>query len=128
MQWQKLILRKSPPVQNKKRVVRKKASKKSVSSLGSESKDAPVRSSRKKVPSNLSKNIDGPITKTKKRTLKSNANSTENDNQPKVRTRAVKTENLDTKPKTRRVRKVSKQADEMDIALEKITSKIIEEE
>ena len=116
------------PVQNKKRVVRKKASTKSVSSLGSESKDAPVRTSRKKVPSNLSKNIDGPITKTKKRTLKSNANSTENDNQPKVRTRAVKTENLDTKPKTRRVRKVSKQADEMDIALEKITSKIIEEE
>ncbi|MGB0264986.1 MAG: WD40 repeat domain-containing protein [Candidatus Poseidoniaceae archaeon] len=117
-----------PPVQNRKRVVRKKESTKSVSSSGSESKEAPVRTSRKKVSSNLSKNNDGPITKTKKRTLKSNANSTGNANQPKIKTRAVKTENLDSKPKTRRVRKVSKQADEMDIALEKITSKLSKEE
>ena len=118
----------NPSVQNRRRVVRKKESNKSVSSLDSESKEAPVRTTRKKVSSNLSLKNDGPITKTKKRTLKSNANSAKNDNQLKVRTRTVKTENLDSKPKTRRVRKVSKQADEMDIALEKITSKLNEEE
>ena len=119
---------KIPPVQNRKRVVRKKQSIKSVSSLGSELKEAPVRTSRKKVSSNLSKNNDGPITKTKKRPLKSNANSTEHGNQPKVRTRIVKTENLEPKPKTKRVRKVSKQTDEMDKALQKITSKLNEKE
>ena len=119
---------KIPPVQNRKRVVRKKQSIKSVSSLGSELKEAPVRTSRKKVSSNLSKNNDGPITKTKKRPLKSNANSTEHGNQPKVSTRIVKTENLEPKPKTKRVRKVSKQTDEMDKALQKITSKLNEKE
>ena len=115
-------------MKKRKRVVRKKESTKSLSNLASESKEAPVRTTRKKVSSKLSLNNDGPITKTKKRTLKSNANSAENDNQLKIRTRTVKTENLDSKPKTRRVRKVSTKVDEMDIALEKITSQLNEEE
>ena len=106
----------------------RKSRQNSLSNLASESKEAPVRTTRKKVSSKLSLNNDGPITKTKKRTLKSNANSAENDNQLKIRTRTVKTENLDSKPKTRRVRKVSTKVDEMDIALEKITSQLNEEE
>ena len=115
-------------MKKRKRVVRKKESTKSLSKLASESKEAPVRTTRKKVPSKLSLNNDGPITKTKKRTLKSEENLIEKVEQTKIRTRAVKTENLDSKPKTRRVRKVSTKVDEMDIALEKITSQLNEEE
>ena len=121
-------LENTSPVQNRKRVVRKKQTTKSVSNLGSESNEVPVRTSRKRVSSNLSKKNDGPITKTKKRTLKSGSNLTEKVEQTKIRTRAVKTENLESKPKTRRVRKVSTKIDEMDIALEKITSQLNEEE
>ena len=71
---------------------------------------------------------DRSITKTKKRTLKSDQNLTEKVERTQIRTRAVKTENLESKPKSRRVRKVSTKVDEMDVALEKITSKLKEEE
>ena len=121
-------LQNNTPVQKRKRVVRKKESKNSLSNSVSESREAPVRSSRKRVSSNPSQDSDGPITKSKKRTLKSDANLTKTVDQPKIRTRAVKTENLESKPKTRRVRKATTQIDEMDMALERITSQLNEEE
>ena len=121
-------LERTSPAKNRKRVVRKKESTRSLSNLDAESIEAPVRTSRKRLSSNLSNNNDSPVTKTKKRTLKSSQNLTEKVEQTKIRTRAVKTENIDSKPKTRRVRKVSTKVDEMDIALEKITSQLNEEE
>lgn len=114
-------------IKKRKRVVRKKEST-SLSNLASKTTEAPVRTSRKRLSSNLSNNNDRSITKTKKRTLKSDQNLTEKVERTQIRTRAVKTENLESKPKSRRVRKVSTKVDEMDIALEKITSKLKEEE
>jgi len=113
----------------RKRVVRKKESTKSSGSLDSNSHQPTVRTKRKKVSTNLSEDSNDEPTKiTKKRKLKSEHRPAENLEQTKIRKRTVKTENLEVKPTTRRVRKVSKQVDEMDLALKKLTSKVSEEE
>ena len=113
----------------RKRVVRKKESTKSSRSLDSNSQQPTVRTKRKKVSTNHLEDSNVEPTKiTKKRKLKSEHRPAQNLEQTKIRKRAVKTENLEVKPTTRRVRKVSKQVDEMDLALEKLTSKVSEEE